>query len=96
MLRHAAALALTGWYLMAPPYLPSRTKPPPPLNQWRPLKQFDDLTQCKKELAKPIVVELANLSPLVGPGAFNHWAMAAIPIKYRQCIAADDPRLKGE
>ncbi len=43
-LRHAAALALVGWYLMYPP-TPNR-----PLSQWEILNIFDSATECRKAL----------------------------------------------
>ncbi len=50
-LRHAAALALTGWYLIVPPA--PEHKPVPPLYKWVRLHDFDTAAQreqcrCKK------------------------------------------------
>jgi len=61
--RHAAALALVGWYLMVPPLMtpcPSKHPPkhPPPLNFWgkAPLRRWDTVRSfnraddCEKEV----------------------------------------------
>jgi len=65
--RHAAALALVGWYLMVPPLMtpcPSKHPPkhPPPLNFWgdAPLSRWDTVRSfnragdCEKELKATI------------------------------------------
>jgi hypothetical protein len=65
--RHAAALALLGWYLMVPPLMtpcPSKHPPkhPPPLNFWgdAPLSRWDTVRSfnragdCEKELKATI------------------------------------------
>jgi hypothetical protein len=63
--RHAAVLALVGWYLMMPPpthlpllaspplglpFLASPPPPPPPLEQWEQVAAYDTAKEC--ELAK--------------------------------------------
>ena len=44
-LRHAAALALVGWYLMSPPIQAFKESPVPelsaPLSQWTSVSAFD-------------------------------------------------------
>jgi hypothetical protein len=86
-LRHAAALALVGWYLMVgfspfPPKVtpqplhPGETEGPPILSQWQIRRSFDSADKCEQART-----ELLRLTPSVG---------AADVL----CIASDDPRLK--
>jgi hypothetical protein len=55
-LRHAAALALVGWYLLAPPIAhdPGHWHPKmtAPLNEWIVAKSFDSASECEKRLAQ--------------------------------------------
>ena len=77
-LRHAAVLALVGWYLMAPPLRIRPNEgalPYPPLSEWLVVQQFDSREACLKQLTS-----VENAKVLVG---------------YELCVAADDPRLKG-
>jgi hypothetical protein len=55
-LRHAAALALVGWYLMAPPTFPDNNV----VNFWAPISEwrlgdvtyvFDSAAECKRQEA---------------------------------------------
>ncbi len=84
--RHAAALALVGWYLMMPPWYNDEKEPRlnAPIAAWEILGSYDSADQCMREL-----VELANK------------AFARSTPKERSefgvnCIATDDPRLKGK
>jgi hypothetical protein len=47
--RHAAALALVGWYLMTPPVMGREDghKPWPPVARWVVVEDFDSLAPCK-------------------------------------------------
>jgi hypothetical protein len=85
-LRHAAELALVGWYLMMPPT--SRDYPQgnldAPLTQW--LKKpatYRDKKECEHVLDKQI--RLSNS---------QNKQLAVKFYKQAQCVAADDPRLK--
>jgi hypothetical protein len=61
-LRHAAALALVGWYLMMPPpdfdhatHLPNgRPNTDAPFSYWRNDGSFDSAKECKAELQNNI------------------------------------------
>jgi hypothetical protein len=45
--RHAAALALVGWYLMVPPmYQHHEIDDKAPLSQWRIIQSFDTLSSA--------------------------------------------------
>jgi hypothetical protein len=52
--RHAAALALMGWYLMAPPL--KEVNPNvvfdwnAPISKWIPVDSFDSAADCQKEI----------------------------------------------
>src|ERR1019366_1831005 len=45
-IRHAAALALVGWYLMIPPLDSTGTHRTPPISLWATLKVFDTAVEC--------------------------------------------------
>ena len=53
-LRHAAALALVGWYLMVPPL----SNPSAPLSKWNLYRSYDTAREC--EVAKAAKVLCAN------------------------------------
>jgi len=78
-LRHTAALALVGWYLMAPPQKYRGDTPlverkfDAPLNQWSIAKAFDEAQDCERERNED----------------------RSFGLMWEQCIATDDPRLKG-
>jgi hypothetical protein len=98
-LRHAAALALVGWYLMMPP--PDNVGSlrrfwEGSLAGWSIKSSFDSSKECEsarqKELADahasiPREGELADNGVITDKGVF-------IPLTLL-CIATDDPRLKG-
>jgi hypothetical protein len=70
-LRHTAALALVGWYLMAPPSPASSV----PLNHWLMIGSFDSADQC--ESAKLTLHEnLVRTGVIVTPTA--EWERDAI------------------
>jgi hypothetical protein len=95
-LRHAAALALAGWYLMSPPFLPfeGRVKvdTDAPLSKWEVLGSDDTAADCNLdhvdmwERAK----KEFNADPSWKGKTLLESATAA------QCIASDDARLKGK
>ena len=79
--RHAAALALAGWYLMVPPPVGTKgydTKAP--LSKWKILLSLDTVADCQAFL----IDEAKN-----GTTADDREGA-----KVAACIAADDPRLK--
>ncbi len=98
--RHAAALALVGWYLMMPPpksivILPRAnlttqwTTPdhlPPPLAKWLIEDGYDSATQCS-ESKQQMMQSAADPKNPMNPMARAEWLGI-------QCIATDDPRLK--
>jgi hypothetical protein len=90
--RHAAALALVGWYLMLPPthlsngHLVGDTKTP--FSDWTTLGSFDTAHECAKYQMK--LIHSAKGQVYVRPFTYE------LPIDpvYSQCVASDDPRLK--
>ncbi|MFZ0887809.1 MAG: hypothetical protein WA005_05095 [Candidatus Binataceae bacterium] len=107
-LRHAAALALVGWYLMVPPGEKSGLPPDAPLSQWRHIASFDSAGQCEHSLN-----ELRRDFSAETKAAIKAWhacdrckdqrldrvvhtLAAEQTAKAGQCIASDDPRLMGK
>jgi hypothetical protein len=89
-LRHAAALALVGWYLMVAPSRPQRAvfNTHAPLSQWEWRGSFDTAGDCMRGRTERI----KRLSKLNLPfGTVDH--SGSIADLYR-CIETDDPRLK--
>ena len=94
--RHAAALALVGWYLMVAPssrhfaFVPSA-----PLPQWRLAGSFDTAAQCMKVRSKFIDRATDKVHPL-GPDreALEYAGTRESVATIFKCIASDDPRLK--
>lgn len=90
MLRHAAALALVGWYLLVPPWVaPDQFDATAPLAQWRQVKSFDSAAVCEQHRL----------------GAFRHFSAEhkgdpmvaeynARLYRAALCVETDDPRLK--
>ena len=81
--RHAAALALAGWYLMVPPishkgeFLDNA-----PLSEWTLLDSTDSAADCNAE---------ANRSDLRSKTERDR----NVKVDHTKCISTDDPRLKG-
>ncbi len=89
-LRHAAALALVGWYLMVPPFDASGKKHDldAPLAKWSQIGWFDTAKECDAQEAYNLKVfeNLKECSDCSG--------MLLYQDQTAQCIQADDPRLK--
>ena len=92
--RHAAALALVGWYLMMPPLLPQLSEGEPdffghlplaPLSQWTMIGSFDSVRGCIDAHVKLLRVRVMKS---VNDKIQIEQAYSA------RCIASDDPRLK--
>lgn len=95
LLAHLAALALVGWYLMAPPLvrIPTTTGPSSPtpasaapLSRWKQIGQFDRAKDCEQALAKEQAIYQGEPGFMKDPDA--------LASTYARCIASDDPRLK--
>ena|SRR5208337_381242 len=97
-IRHAAALALVGWYLMAPPFHHKNTgvidsvESEAPLSTWTLIDSFDTAAECRSGHEKNIAAErLSGQSSHLSPEIEAVRVLAAF---HAQCIATDDPRLK--
>jgi len=103
-LRHAAALALLGWYLIAPqivnplgrkPYVDTHAK----YRAWGVLHTFESQDKCKR--ARRIAqVAAQNRIPISFSGPLPAWWQENNPPIYwlvqqaeAECISTDDPRL---
>jgi hypothetical protein len=86
--RHAAALVLIGWYLMAPPLdRHRRLLTNKPLTRWSRVRTFDSEHACKEWLA-------SLLKSFKGQSFENfEQAVQADRVLHGRCIASDDPRL---
>src|SRR5271170_279201 len=92
-LRHTAALASVGWYLMMPPTFWSKTNPrTAPLRQWTVFGRYDSAQECSDERTKMIRVQsLALFSDLTeGESDANRPTSLSLDFRHAQCIATDD------
>jgi hypothetical protein len=85
---NAAALAAVGWYVMIPPWKDSDPRTGlvvtnAPLSEWQMISSYDTADACAQGIEE--VIELAKHNSV---SAHNLASLA-------ECIAADDPRLKG-
>ena len=90
-LRHAAALALVGWYLMIPPRdVNHKVRFDWPLNLWTVYKAYDSADQCNKfkEFLQEGIDRPETKKKFSFADSLSH------DIHDSQCIASDDPRLK--
>ena len=82
--RHAAALALAGWYLLVPPRESensAKLRYDVPLGEWVYVNSFDTAKECTDDAVKE--EQLREKDPLEAD-QYASW----------QCIATDDPRLR--
>jgi len=82
-IRHAAALALVGWYLMVPVRNDSRA----PISQWYQAGDFDTPEECRAALAWEITKEYANQAG--SPTAVREYQRALV---HARCISPIDVR----
>jgi hypothetical protein len=83
-LRHAAALALTGWYLLA------NGGSDVPLRRWAHLGSYDSAKECTEDQNR--MIAKTYQSDYRPPSGFTvektrHFLIVS------ECIASDDPRL---
>lgn len=104
-LRHAAALASVGWYLMAPPIAPDshghatgRVLNGLPLSTWEQLSSFDTAKGCE-DYQWEQVTSMASTTTAAKKRAQSEEQLRRLDAAWGQidlakCIASDDPRLK--
>jgi hypothetical protein len=92
-LRHTAALALMGWYLMVPPWDKSGVYPATPLSQWTDYEgSYDTAQQCSEAKEQLLAEVKQDASKTPSAAAYSKYTDAII---FARCIATDDPRLRG-
>ena len=92
-LRHAAALALVGWYLMVPPYS-ERPIPPsnlPPLSKWSIYQRYNTPDECRQVRSDITSGWLQDSPPDFVQRFVNNFKSTFARAK---CVATNDPRLK--
>jgi hypothetical protein len=93
-IRHAAALALVGWYLLVPPI--SKTNDGykadfnAPLGKWIVTGVYDQAYSCDQLQGRLVLDQEKKIEKL--PLLSYKWALAQ-KLATSQCIATDDPRL---
>ena len=95
-LRHAAALAGLGWYLMLPP-VPNTGAPPDttaPFNTWRTEGSFDTAHECQAYLVELNDLASKHRAQLFAGGDAQRRGYLTLALPAGRCIATDDPRLK--
>ncbi len=90
-LRHAAALALVGWYLMVPPMdlATHKLNPDARFSAWHNFGSYDHASACSSDREE-------QLNFWFRKGSLSEGERLTVEgLQYSQCIATDDPRLKG-
>jgi hypothetical protein len=85
-LRHAAVLAVAGWYLIAPPPINgdlNRLATDAPIRDWQVIHAFDSAGECANNLS--LLRDFTAKDPAVPSGNLR--------LQMSFCIAADDPRM---
>jgi hypothetical protein len=87
--RHAAALALVGWYLVIPPWDKQHVFGGTPLSQWTDYEgSYDTAKECaegKEQLLRDVDAEVKK---------YAGWQSYKDAVILGRCVATDDPRLK--
>jgi hypothetical protein len=88
--RHAATLALVGWYLLVPPVTDNEEKGVRagihnPISQWHVSASYDTAKECERSRAQHF--NIGQEQHRAGHRAVASALMAT------SCIATDDPRL---
>jgi hypothetical protein len=96
-LRHAAALALVGWYLMVPPGERCLEPSEQPLSKWSTFESFDTAAECRAFQAITIKTTKNLDCSSARKATRKEWVKNQMrwAAMFGECIASDDPRLKG-
>ena len=91
--RHAASLALVGWYLMIPPHLQTsslQVDRDAPISRWKHYRSFDSATECEATLERlrRDVRKIRTDNPATTLDSEAAQEMMG------KCIASDDSRLR--
>jgi hypothetical protein len=93
-LRHAAVLAVMGWYLMVPPHSVwprNRLDFSAPISQWTIIQSFETATACEDCLQEQ-KEEATTADPWFPKFPTKH--MTLLQERVARCIFSDNPRLK--
>jgi len=98
--RHAAAFALVGWYLMLPTprgHNSLRYGPDLPLSKWTVFQSFDSADDCGTTLAHMLLATKKALKKIRDNDLDTADSSGRLAFLFTQaeCIATDDPRLRG-
>jgi hypothetical protein len=93
--RHAAALALVGWYLMVPPLTPGGGPHEvlfhAPLSKWEVGEGHDTKAECEVSLRESV----KNMDRDANACEVGSCAVQVVEYAHGRCMASDDPRLKN-
>ena len=99
-LRHAAALALVGWYLMVPPYEGRISDPASvvvndraAISKWEISDSFDSANDCADQRMRSQSAASKYPDSMLRAPKTSHQLTVA-RFMFATCIATDDPRLK--
>jgi hypothetical protein len=94
-LRHAAALALVVWYLMAPPLTPGGGPHEvlfhAPLSKWEIGEEHDTKAECEDSLRE----SKKNMDRDANACVDGLCAVMVVEYAHGRCMASHDPRLKN-
>jgi hypothetical protein len=88
-LRDAAAVASMVWYLIVPPGSFNNPDVKASFSKWQKLSSFETVQDCERQLSRE-QVEHGEI-----PSAKHVHPLLNIRLLAGQCVAANDPRLKG-
>ena len=101
--RHAAALALIGWYLIVPPdsTVPHSVDAAAPISRWSRVATFESADDCKRTLMQ-LQGQSRDLTQIDKTGKLRRFKkrQAADPelarsrVDHATCVATGNPRLK--
>jgi hypothetical protein len=98
--RHAAALALVGWYLMTPPLKTGGPDNDAPRSRWNIEHVFDSAADCDRVMtqwhrrATRLFEAIGNKKKRLDPPDQEVTIEQLYGLANCDCIATDDPRLK--
>jgi hypothetical protein len=98
-LRHAAALAFVGWYLLIPPIIDEGKKAKidasVPLSQWgRVDRVYETESACAEARARLSAIAESHKNWIGPSGSADAADHRYVLLTSERCIATDDPRLK--
>jgi hypothetical protein len=88
--RHAAALALVGWYLLLPPIGDGTPEVTAPLSRWEILFSYETERDCQISLSRIVGQTLVDLQKPMARDKKNF----VLRLSSGTCVASNDPRLK--